>query len=128
MYYGADHGIKADEVKAKGNGKYYVAGTSKGSAINCNTFLIEEDKTVTLILGNAKNSIKADESITISSGTLWFEGITTGMKTDTLDDDDTKEYFINIANCTIYTKNVETLYSTEENAYTATDVIITEVE
>ncbi len=47
---------------------------------------------------------KADESISISSGTLWFKNVTTGMKTDTLDDDDTKEYFINIANCTIYTK------------------------
>ncbi len=125
---GLYHGIKADEVKAKGSGTYYVTGTSKGSAINCNTFLIEEEKTVTLILGNAKNAIKADESISISSGTLWFENVTTGMKTDTLEDDDTKEYFINVANCKIYTKAVGTLQETEADAYTQNDVVVTNVE
>ena len=125
---GLYHGIKADEVKAKGSGTYYITGTSKGSAINCNTFIIEEEKTVTLVLGNAKNSIKADESISIFSGTLWFENVTTGMKTDTLKDDDTKEYFIDIANCKIYTKDVDTLQATEVDSYTQNNVIITNVE
>ena len=121
---GLYHGIKADEVKAKGSGTYYITGSEKGSAINCNKFLIEAEKTVTLVLGNAKNGIKADTSISVSSGTLWFENVTTAMKTDTKEDDATKTYFITLANCKIYKKTVDNLYETETDAYTETNVVI----
>lgn len=122
---GVLHGLKADEVKAKGSGTWYVVGTKNKSAINCNTFLTKDDATVTLVLGNAENGIKADESITISSGTLWFENVTTAMKTDTKEEDDpTKTYFITLANCKIYKKTVKNLYETETDAYTETNVVI----
>lgn len=125
---GIYHGVKADEVKAKGSGTYYITGTSKGSAISCNTFLIEEDKTLTLCLGNCKNGIKADDSVSIASGTIWFENILTAIKTDTSADDSTVEHFINLSNCKIFVKNVETNFSTESGALNQTSVDVDVVE
>ena len=122
------HGIKADEVKAKGSGIYYITGTNKGSAINCNSFVIESEKNITLCLGNAKNGIKADETISISSGTLWLENVTTGLKTDTTEDKPDKEYFIKLSDCKIYTKNIKDLYSTEKDSYITNNIVLGEIK
>lgn len=121
---GLYHGIKASEVKAKGSGHYYVSGSSKGSAINCNNFTIEPEKSVTLCLGNAKNGIKADETISIQSGTLWFENVSTALKTDTSKDDDSVQHFIALSDCNIYTKSIEKLYSTETSGYTDENIVM----
>lgn len=124
------HGIKADEVKAKGNGKYYVQGTAKGAAINCKTFLIEEEKTVSLYLLNSKNGIKADENITVLSGNLYFASVATALKTDTSADDKAdkpKEHFIKLSDCNIFTNSIDVLYKTEsDDYYSAENVTIEE--
>ena len=126
---GIVHGIKADDVKAKGSGTWYIAGTPDNSAINCNTFITKEGATVTLVLGNAKNGIKADNSIEITSGTFWFENVKIALKTDTVEDEPDVEHFIKVSDCKIYKKAVERLSATDSAAYTQADTaVVTDVE
>lgn len=79
--------IKADKVEFKGEGIYKLQGTSDGSAVNCNEFSVEADRTFTAYLLCSKNGIKADETITINSGTFNFINNKTALKTDTKEDD-----------------------------------------
>lgn len=117
------HGVKGSKIEFKGSGVYKIKGTTDGSAVNCNTFNIKEEKTVTLYLSDSKNGIKADDNITILSGTLYLSKLNYGFSTDTSADDPEVEHFVTLANCTIHTSSIKkALYKTEENGYTATDV------
>lgn len=120
------HGIKADEVKAKGTGVYYISGTANGSGINCNTFLIEAEKSISLYLLNSKNGIKADKNISISSGSLYFSDIGTCLKTDTSKDDGSSEHSITLENCSIFTRNVSSdgLYKTEAGNFISGETVV----
>lgn len=116
-----NHGVKADKCKFKGSAKYFIQGTSSGSAVNCGKeFNIEADKTVTVSFYNAKNGIKADNAITIASGTLNFYGNSTALKTDKRTDEEIAAgkapRTITLSGCTITTDGVKTLYET--NTYT----------
>ena len=97
------HGVKADDIKLKGSGTFVFDGGAKNSAINCNVFLVKEEKTFTATLKDSENGIKADKSITINSGTFNFENLTTALKTDKTENYDptdpnaTTEHFISIS-------------------------------
>ena len=65
------HGIKGDDLKIKGSGKYFVQGSKKGAGIKCDSFLVEEGKNFTACFFDSKNGIKADNTIKISSGNLF---------------------------------------------------------
>jgi len=116
------HGAKGSEIKAKGSGRYIIRGTSGGSAVNCNGFLIEAGKSVKLFLVDSKNGIKADETISVASGSLYFGNIGTAFKTDTTKDDATLTYSISLADCNVYSRNVSKSFSTEEGCYSESNV------
>lgn len=113
------HGIKADKVEFKGSGKYFIQGSSDGSAVNCNKFVIEAaeegstDKTVSLCLYKAKNGIKADKSIDIKAGSIYFYNTTTALKTDVAKEGAEKTTTINLDACAISLKNVSKIYETD---------------
>lgn len=81
------HGVKGDEVKLKGSGNYDIQGTKEGSAINSKTFITKEDATASLSVANSKNGIKADQSITINSCSIYLLYNDIGLKTDSAADD-----------------------------------------
>ena len=115
------HGVKGNEVELKGSGNY-VFGPAKDSAINCNDFEVKADKTFTATLKDAKNGIKADNTISIASGTFKFENIKkVALKTDTTADDnegETKEHKITLEGGAFTFTNCKKSYSTEENGFT----------
>lgn len=76
------HGIKADDVKIKGSGTLYAQGTKKGSALNCRSLTVEKDKTFSVYLVNSKNAVKADEAITLASGTFYLYDVENTLKTE----------------------------------------------
>lgn len=112
------HGIKGSKVEAKGSGTYHIEGTADGSAINCNEFSIGAEKSVKLYMYNSKNGIKADNTIVISSGDLYFTNIGTALKTDTSKDDPEVDHYITLADCGIYYTEGTKLYNTEKDAVT----------
>ncbi|MCR5218413.1 carbohydrate-binding domain-containing protein [Treponema sp.] len=120
------HGVKADDVKIKGTGKFYFEGTKKGSCINCKTFTVEKGKTFTAYLSNAKNAIKADETIFIDSGNFEISGNSTVFKTDTKEDDPSSPHGIRLSGGVFKTSKNGTLYDTDKNAYKASGAKITE--
>ena len=115
------HGVKGSKVELKGSGNY-VFGPAKDSAINCNDFEVKADKTFTATLKDAKNGIKADNTISIVSGTFKFENITkVALKTDTSADDqegETKEHKITLKGGDFSFANCGKIYETEENGFT----------
>lgn len=119
------HGIKGKNIEFKGSGNYSITGSEKGSCINCKDFSIEADKEVTLNLSDAKNGIKADNTISILSGTLNLKKLEVGFKTDTKADDkegSTKTHSIKLDSCKITDTNVTKLYETEANGLTKTNL------
>lgn len=123
------HAVKADDVKIKGSGTFYFEGTDKGSAVNCENFTVEKDKSFKAYFINSKNGVKADNTISISSGDLYFYNNKTALKTDTKKDnpEDAKaKYEITLAGGTIHIKSNKKLYSTEEDAYKVTGAKIVE--
>ena len=62
------HGVKASKVELKGSGTFTFDGGADSSAVNCNEFVVDTDKTFTATFKDSKNGIKADETITIASG------------------------------------------------------------
>ena len=115
------HGVKGKDVELKGKGNY-VFGPAKDSAINCNDFEVKADKTFTATFKDAKNGIKADNTISIKSGTFIFENITkVALKTDTSADDaagETKEHKITLEGGTFTFTECGSKYSTEKGAFT----------
>ncbi len=111
------HGVKADDVKIKGSGTFYLQGTDKGSALNCRSLTVEKDKTFKAYFLNSKNGIKADNNINIQSGNFFMENLDTAFKTDTKEDDPKTQHFIRLAGGSISAKNVKKLYKTDSGAY-----------
>ena len=111
------HGVEAEDVKLKGSGQFYFAGTKKGSAVNCETFLVDEEKTFNAYFVNSKNGIKADRTISISSGNFHFINDTTGLKTDTSQEKPGKAHAIILNGGKILSYSLNTLYKTDENAF-----------
>ena len=120
------HGLKGDEIELKGSGNY-VFGPVKDSAINCNDFEVKADKTFTATLKDAKNGIKADNTISIASGTFKFENIKkVALKTDTTANDEegeTKEHKITLEGGSFTFNKCGTKYSTEENGFTKSSTV-----
>lgn len=119
------HGVKASKVELKGSGTFTFDGGADSSAINCNEFIVETEKTFTANLKSSKNGIKADETIEIASGTFNFSDISkTALKTDTLKDDDAndpKNHWIKITGGTFVFTNCKKTDDTEKNAFTKSD-------
>lgn len=123
------HGVKASKITLKGSGNYTFDAGDDSSALNCNEFIVEEEKTFTANLKDSKNGIKADESITIASGTFNFENITkTALKTDTSKDDPEVEHFIKIDGGTFSFTNCKKIYDTEDGGFSKADVVIGDFE
>ncbi len=102
------HGVKGGDVKLKGSLTLKIDGIKSspypdGSAINCETLLVEEEKTFTATLKNYKHAIKADKTIDIASGTFNVENVEVLMKTETVTTDPDKEHHIKISGGTIKT-------------------------
>lgn len=86
------HGIKAEKIQLKGgvaltittnkdgDGNYTYAD---GSGINCKSFEIDTEKTFTVVFKGFKHGFKADDLISIKSGTFDFTGVEVPFKTDT---------------------------------------------
>ena len=110
------HGIKADDVKIKGSGTFYLQGTDKGSALNCRSLTVEKDKTFKAYFLNSKNGVKADDGILIQSGNFFMRNLGTAFKTDTKEDDPKTSHFIRISGGTVAASGVERLYRTDDGA------------
>lgn len=113
------HGAKADDVKLKGSGTLYLQGTPRGSALNCRTLTVEREKSFTAYLVNSKNGVKADNTITVASGTFCLYDLATAFKTDTTKDAPGAPHGITLSGGTFRTSSVGTLYATEQGAYKA---------
>lgn len=124
------HGIKADDVKLKGSGTFDIRGTKNGSALKCESFTVESEKTFSAYFSDSKNGIKADETIEIASGNFYFKNNKVALKTDTSEDDAKKskttkgatqktKHKINLSGGTFYIEDNEKLYATEDGAYNA---------
>lgn len=111
------HAVKADDVKIKGSGELYLRGTSRGSAVNCHNFEVEEDKTFKCYMLNSKNGVKADFTIEIASGNFYMYNLETAFKTDTSREDSSQPHYIKLAGGVIRTSGVEEIYSTEAKGY-----------
>ena len=120
------HAVKADDVKLKGSGTYYLQGTKEGSGINCENLISEKDKTFKAYLLNSKNGAKADFKISLSSGNFFFYNNKTALKTDTKKEDPKNPHGITLSDCTIRLSGNETFYKTEENAFKEKNVKIIE--
>ncbi len=120
------HGIKADDVKIKGSGTFYLQGTDKGSALNCRSLTVEKDKTFKAYFLNSKNGVKADDGILIQSGSFFMQNLGTAFKTDTKEDDPKTSHFIRISGGTVAASGVERLYRTDGGAYSASGAVVTE--
>lgn len=112
-----NHGIKSSKsIEVKGSGNFTISGSSEGSAINCNIFEVEPERTFYLTLKNSKNGIKADKYIAIESGTFILKNLTTGFKTDK---GDGEPHFVTIA------EKVSVTYDNIKKKYIDTDPVDT---
>lgn len=111
------HGIKADEVKIKGSGQFYIRGTKKGAAIKCQCLSVSEDKTFSAYLFNSKNGVKADETIKISSGNFYLLKNETGFKTNTKKASVSEEHEIRLSGGTIYLSGTKDFYITDKDSF-----------
>ena len=119
------HGVKGSKIELKGSGTYTFDGGDDSSAVNCNEFAVEADKTFTANFKNSKNGIKADETITIASGTYNFDSIIkVALKTDTSKNDATKEHFIQLDGGTFTFTNCAKTYDTEKDKFTKADAVV----
>ncbi len=119
------HGVKADDVKMKGSGNFYIQGTKNGSAINCENFLVEKDKRFKAYLLNSKNAIKADYTISIQSGMFYIYNNETAFKTDTKKDDPKNPHSVTLSGDTmVFTTPDTEIYETEKNAYNKADGVV----
>ena len=120
------HAVKADDVKIKGSGNFYLQGTKEGSGINCENLIVEKDKTFKAYIVNSKNGVKADFTINIASGNFYLFDNKTALKTDTKKDDPKSPHSITLSGGNFFLERNEALYKTEENAYKASGAKITE--
>ena len=120
------HAFEAEDVKLKGTGTYYFQGTKKGSAISCETFAVEKDKTFTAYILNSKNGIKADRTISIASGNFYIYDNGTMMKTETKADSEKHAHFITLSGGTFHTAGNRVDFVTENGALNYKDAEIIE--
>ncbi|MBQ6780976.1 MAG: carbohydrate-binding domain-containing protein [Treponema sp.] len=120
------HGVKGDSVKIKGSGTLYAQGTKKGAAVNCDSLTVEKDKTFRAYLVNSKNAVKADTTITISSGEFFLYGNETAFKTDTKKDAPKEPHGITLSGGSVYVSKGTVLQETESGAYKVTGTKIVE--
>ena len=113
------HGIEAEDVKMKGSGTFYIDGTRRGSAISCEAFEVEPEKTFSAYLINAKNGIKADGKIMIASGTFYLYDNGTALKTETSTGANKKARAITLAGGTFHVTGNGALYITAAGAFNA---------
>lgn len=113
------HAVKGDDVKIKGSGTFYLQGTSKGSALNCRSLIVEAGKACTVYLMNSKNGIKADNTISIASGSFYVYDNGTAFKTDTKEKTPGEAHGITLSGGVFHTHGNAALYATEKNAYKA---------
>ena len=93
---GGCHGIEAGDVKIKGSGTLVVEGTKKGTALTCESLVVEEGKTFSAYFLNSKNGIRADDSISILSGNFFLYDNETAFKTDRAEKSKDKSHFVNL--------------------------------
>ena len=118
------HGVKASKVELKGSGTFTFDGGADSSAVNCNEFVVDTDKTFTATFKDSKNGIKADETITIASGTFNFENITkVALKTDKDKDDPEKAHFIQLDGGTFSFTKCKKIYETETDKFTKAEAV-----
>ena len=113
------HGVKGDDVKIKGSGIFYLQGTDKGSALNCRSLTVEKEKSFKAYFLNSKNGVKADNTITISSGEFFFYNNETAFKTDMKKDAPKEPHGITLTGIVVHTSGNSSLYATEAKAYKA---------
>ena len=113
------HGIKGEDVKLKGSGSLYARGSASGSAINCRTLSCERDKTIRVYLMQSKNAVKADNTITIESGTFYLYGNGTAFKTDTKKEDPQNPHYVKLTGGIFHTSKNGKFCDTESNACSA---------
>ena len=111
------HGVEAEDLKIKGSGTYYISGTKKGSALSCNTLVVDPEKTFTIYLLNSKNGIKADKTIDIASGTFYLYENDTALKTGTSKNSPDNVHGIQLRGGEFHTYGNHRLYKTEKDAY-----------
>ena len=114
------HGIEAENVKIKGTGTLYVQGTKRGSALCCDNFTVEADKSFSAYFLNAKNGIKADEVMTIASGNFYLYNNEIALKTDLNNEAPDRNHGITLTGGTFHTYRNRILFITEEGAYNNT--------
>lgn len=122
------HGIEAENVKIKGTGTLYAQGTKRGSALCCNNLAVEADKSFSAYFLNAKNGIKADETMTIASGNFYLYNNEVALKTDLTGESPNKNHGITITGGTFHTHKNTILFITESGAYNNTGATFTEEE
>ncbi|MCR4823327.1 MAG: carbohydrate-binding domain-containing protein [Treponema sp.] len=113
----ACHGIEADDVKIKGSGTLYVEGRKYGSALNCESLEVNEEKTFTAYFLNSKNGIKADKTVAISSGNFYFYDNNTAIKTDTKSESPKEAHSITLYGGNFYHDGKGEFTFTDENAF-----------
>lgn len=118
------HGVKASKVELKGSGTFTFDGGSDSSAVNCNEFVVDTEKTFTANFKDSKNGIKADETITIASGIFNFENISkVALKTDKDKDDPEKSHFIQLDGGTFSFTKCKKIYETETDKFTKAEAV-----
>lgn len=113
------HAVEADDVKIKGSGTFMFEGTRKGSAISCQTFTAEEDKTFSCFVLNSRNGIKAEDMILIKSGNFYFYDNALALKTSLSKSHKSKPRQITLRGGTFHIFNNRKLYQTDKDAYDA---------
>ncbi len=111
------HGIEAENVKIKGTGTLYVQGTKRGSALCCDNFTVEADKSFSAYFLNAKNGIKADETMNIASGNFYLYNNEIALKTDLNMEAPDRNHGITITGGKFHTYKNTILFITEQGAY-----------
>ena len=120
------HAVKADDVKIKGSGAFYLQGTDKGSGLNCHSLTVEKGKTFSAYFLNSKNAVKADNTILIQSGNFYLYDNETAFKTDTKKEDPKNPHSITLSGGVFHTSGNKNFYETEKKAYKALGSKITE--
>ncbi len=113
------HGVEADNVKMKGSGTFYLQGKKRGSALTCESFTVEEDKSFNCYLINSKNGLKADGFINIASGNFYLYDNEVALKTNKTKEAGEKHHSIRLSGGNFYTHENKVLYITEKNEYYA---------
>ena len=112
------HGIEAEDVRIKGKGTLYAQGSyTRGSALSCRSITVLTEKDFNAYFLNSKCGIKADETITISSGNFYLYNNFVGLKTDIKADNTKKPHGITLLGGNFHTYGNKNLFQTERDGY-----------